>query len=203
MISFKQYLLEFGDINAIMSNDIELEKTEDGYEYNFGKHKIYMMYDEMHVLIGKWPMQDAIKILDKDHCYLIGLTYDNRYAATNAGNEFNVYATVFKAMKKFLEIANPEGIKFSGVSSEMDILYNKFYRKFLSPTFMKIDWENYIKKSVFQTLPEEHKKIIESRMSGRDWEKDIEDKIKNKNDFRNRRIAFKKSEIANTEQLPQ
>jgi hypothetical protein len=167
MITFKQYLLEFGDLSNLVTDDIELEKTQYGYEYKFGSYDIYMNYKPMKIRIGEWPNDDMLQILDRYDCYTIGLTHQREYDLTGKGNAFTVYKMLFKVMKKFMDEVKPKGLHFSGFVSEMDLLYNTFYKKYLASTFMKIK-EFYLRRDVYETFPPEWKEHIKIAQTGND-----------------------------------
>jgi hypothetical protein len=179
-MSFKQYLLEFGDLSTLKVDNIELTQNQDGYEYYYDGYRVYMHYFEMSFLTRIGQIPKKYTILNKRNCYTIGLTYKNNYDLTRKGNAFTVYQMVFKAMKKFIEQVDPKGLHISGYIPEMDLLYDRLYNKFLSATFMKVDSEYCIKKSFYETLPEEAKQVIQERMNNSSYKNDLKNIRDNK-----------------------
>jgi hypothetical protein len=172
MITFKQYLLEFGDLSTLTTDEIKLEKTLRGYEYKFGDYRVYMNRTSMDIDYGK------IAILNEGECYAIGFKHNNNYYLTKKGNAFTVYNTVFKVIKKFMDEVNPKGLYFSGYTDEMDLLYAKFYKKYLAVTHMKVE-NFYLRKDVYHTLPDYAKEAVQKAMqSFDDYDSERLNKIK-------------------------
>lgn len=193
-MTFKEYLLlnEFGDLSHIDSKSINTDKrdysdnstldtflkTPKGYEYYFRingtTYKVY--FYNTSITIPR-PREEGesdyayysshtrnIEIADRTRSYDIGLTAGNDYNLTGNGIPFMVYSNVFKAFKKFLEVAKPVAMEYYGYHRNMDLLYQKFYDKFLSKDFIKITSSIYIRRRSLAKFKPEIKELIRNHM---------------------------------------
>lgn len=71
-----------------------------------------------------------------------------------------VYGEVFKAIRKLMDVAKPEYLSFSGSNPRQDVMYDLFYRKFLSQLFTRIGDAFYLRNDLY----EKHE-----REQGRGW----------------------------------
>ena len=60
-----------------------------------------------------------------------------------------VYAEVIKAIRKLIEMENPEQLRFYGASEEQDFIYDKFYKRYLSRLYTRIGTKNYLRNDLY------------------------------------------------------
>jgi hypothetical protein len=171
MITFKQYLLEFGDLSNLVTDDIKLDKIARGYECKFyvganpnpeDVYRVYMYDTHMSLNYGD------IEIVKRgDGCFVIGLQFRRNYSLTKKGNSFSVYKMLFKILKKFMDEINPKALYFSGYTDAMDVMYDTFYKKYLAATFMRVE-SYYLRKDVYETLPENLKVEVQKAINNFD-----------------------------------
>jgi len=173
MIFEEYYLLrEISEIGQLDVSDIKLEPSSglyaSGITYDFE-------YDDDDFTVEFEPLTGEMPGIKK--AYDINFTGPEGYRLTHKGRGATyIYTQVLKAIKKFLDEYDPEVISFSGDEPAMDIIYNRFYEKFLAPkagredheTFIQIDQHSYIRKTVIPKLPAE----IQAQIQGaaQDWE---------------------------------
>lgn len=162
-ITFKDFVLnEFGEFNT---EEIQFTYKNGKYEYNFIIDDLqYSFYFtnkpikiESQIIV---PYQDSYSIafgVIKEKRGIQGVDYQ----LTNRGKPFTVYAKIFSAFKKFLDDFEPNGFGFIGSTSAMDVTYNKFYEKYLSSLFMRIDDMQYIKRTYYQKLNPQMKQVVD------------------------------------------
>ena len=176
-MSFINFLLfqEFSDLSKLSTGEIEFKKSFNKIIYSFSLgdnlYEIYFKPNEMEISDKNFNYITIFR--PYDDCYSIGLTINNNYNQSHQGNAFAVYTKLFAAIKKFIEEYDPKGLIFYGYESSMDILYKRFYEKYLSHTFMQIDRRNYIKKSYFSSMPQSMQDFINQYMHGFDFSSEI------------------------------
>lgn len=204
-MNFKDFILlinEFSDVTNLNTNEIELKEISRGYEYNFvideKEYQIYFyrspvgFYTNFKGEFADYSRDGSFKyvgIAKEDRSFDIGLKAGYSYNTTNLNIPFRVYTNVFKGFKKFLEVAKPQAFEYYGYEKNMDLLYDKFYNKFLSKEFMRLDNRIYLKKKSFYSFKPEHKQLILSY---------IEFKKENTNNFFQK---IKKNKIDNRQEL--
>jgi len=156
-MSFKQYLLEFGDLNTLSDQGIELRPYNDGntgIEARFGDgYRVFFQNMAMKVKIGN----EYVTVVSSDKCYDVNFSKNNSFHQTHEGSPFKVYRQMFAVIKKFMQEYKPYGLHISGWTPEMNLLYDKFYRAFLSNNFIRLDTSNLVEKTYFNSLPQETK----------------------------------------------
>jgi len=192
-MTFKEYFLlnEFGDLTHIDSKSINTDKrdysdsstldtfikTPKGYEYYFRINDMtYKVYFYNTAIFLDRPREEGesdydyyrsnpkIEITDRTRSYDIGLMAGNDYNLTSSGIPFIVYSNVFKAFKKFLEVAKPVAMEYYGYHRNMELLYQKFYDKFLSKDFIKINSRIYIRRRSLAQFKPDIKELIRNHM---------------------------------------
>lgn len=98
-----------------------------------------------------------------NNAYAIYLSGPNFYDLTGMGKGPTVYRHLLKAVKKFIADFQPEGITFSGVNDQQNIMYAKFYDKYLKQYYTNVDESTYLRndflKSLKQSEPNLYAKI--------------------------------------------
>lgn len=184
-MNFKDYcnIFEFGDVTAIKTDEVELKTTNRGYEYYFtindNTYLVYFYNTTISIPVDKntrqvfdpaardsWKIEkEHIELADRSKCYDVGLKLGQDYNLTKLGIPFTVYSHLFKAFKKFLEVAKPIAMEYFGYERSMDLLYQKFYEKFLSKQFMKIGDRIYLKRRAYYQYNPEMKQLIKNYMA--------------------------------------
>jgi hypothetical protein len=96
----------------------------------------------------------------------------NGLRLTNIGNSHAVYTQMLRAIKKYLQDYQPEGLHFFGMDNAMDLTYAAFVKRFLGDrpgkdprsVFIKISHEDYIRKDAYENLPPRTKSIVDQQM---------------------------------------
>jgi GNAT superfamily N-acetyltransferase len=161
--TFKDFVLnEFGEFNT---EEVQFTYKNGKYEYNFDINGLqYSFY-----FTNKPIKIDSQIIVSYQDAYSIafGVVKERRgiqgmdYTLTNQGKPFSVYTKVFSAFKKFLDDFEPNGFGFIGTTSAMDVTYNKFYERYLSSIFMRLDDMQYIRRSYYQKLNPQMKQLVD------------------------------------------
>jgi len=162
-ISFKDFVLnEVGEFNT---DDIQFTYNNGRYEYDFNiddlQYKFYFINKaikiEQQIIVS---FQDSYSIAFAVMRQKGGIQGTD-YGLTNKGTPFTVYGKIFSAFKKFVDNFEPNGLTFTGTTAAMDVIYNKFYERYLSPTFMRLDDVQYIKKAYYQKLNPQLKQLVD------------------------------------------
>ena len=124
MISFYDMWLridELSSMSQIDSSGVELEKVFSGsYEYNFEDFTV-KLYRSLGMKVGD-KMVDGI--------WSVSFNRGDSYALTGKSGSGGtaVYGKVLAAVKKLMEVEEVNGLKFSGIDSRQDIMYDKFLK---------------------------------------------------------------------------
>ena len=168
-MDFNDFLIlkEFSDLSQLPTDDIQFNFDGKKFNYSFPLnghlYEIYFLSAEIEGYDNE--TSEYFNILTKNQgAYSVGLTIDGSYKQSHTGNAFAVYSKLFAAAKKFIEEKDPNGLIFYGYEGFMDILYKRFYQKYLSAKYVQIDGRNYIKKSFFASLPPEEQDKINNHM---------------------------------------
>lgn len=145
-LSFRDWLYnEIADIETRDASHVHLVPVEGGQKliYNFSANG-----ENYTVSMTKFT-GTRYQI---DNLYSITFMGPKDYNLTGtAGTTANViYSQVLLAIKKLLESYPVNGLYFSPQQESMRIIYQRFFKQFLSKTFMQIDNSYYIKKDVLR-----------------------------------------------------
>jgi hypothetical protein len=123
MISFYDMWLridELSSMSQVDSSGVELEKSEEGYEYKF---------DDFVVSLDHWHGK---KVGGKmvDGIWSVDFTRGKSYALTGTSGSGGtaVYGKILGAVKKLTEVEDVNGLKFIGADPRQDIMYDKFLK---------------------------------------------------------------------------
>lgn len=90
--------------------------------------------------------------LTENNSFLIEMVGPASHSLTNRQVPFTVYKNMLASIKKFIEMKKPAGLIFAGYVTSMDVLYNRFYEKYLKPMYTRVDKENYIRNDVLTKM---------------------------------------------------
>ena len=111
---------ELTSMSQIDSSGVELEKSEEGYEYKFDDFVVSLNRDH-----GK-------KVGDKmvDGIWSVDFTRGGKWGLTGSSGSGGtaVYGKILAAIKKLTEIEEVNGLYFSGAESRQDIMYDRFLK---------------------------------------------------------------------------
>jgi len=111
---------ELTSMSQIDSSGVELEKSEEGYEYNFDDFVVSLNRDH-----GR-------KVGDKmvDGIWEVGFTRGGKWGLTGSSGSGGtaVYGKILAAVKKLTEVEEVNGLKFSGFEARQNIMYDKFLK---------------------------------------------------------------------------
>lgn len=159
---------EFSDIANLNTNDIILKKKSNGYYYQFpldeDDFEIYFNFAALFIEKDEYEYLELIKSSDRLF-YSIGLKANGDYDLTKKGRAFTVYSKLFAVCKKFIDTVPFEGLVFGAFEQEMELVYNKFYQKYLSNFLMRLDSERYIKKTFYAKLPPYEKQMVDNHIN--------------------------------------
>lgn len=141
-------LREMSDFMTADLSDIDLSRDFDsdgGYFYEFEKDG--KSYDVNFRGPLTWEEFNAVLAKNKYSITFHGMGTSKILRNTKAPTA--VYGEVFKAIRKLIEVANPDALSFYGAHNEQDALYDLFYRRFLSKGFTRVGAENYLRNDLY------------------------------------------------------
>lgn len=145
--------------NTIQSNTIKYRFISNGYNYSvvFSKDDTYG--------IEAWEIS------------LIG---PRGYDLTGMGNFAQVYGHLTQAVKKFIDEYNPKALIFASMESKMHLIYDRFYKKFMQPKYVRVAGHMFVRNDVLPQLNQNTLKLIQQ-----DGESpsDFEDSLKKTRDY--------------------
>ena len=170
-----------GFMTADLSN-VNLTSDDDEYAYDFkvdGRN-----YNVDFIGPRSWTVWTDGGQVDLAHNrFSIGFTHGAAgYTSMprDTKNPTAVYQEVFKAIRKLIQVANPDCFNFYGSSYEQDVMYDLFYRKYLHKGFTRIGSDYYLRNDLY----EQYKKA-----NGPQW-KVIQDVEKQDKDYTQTRIKL-------------
>lgn len=142
VLNFKQFL-EMGEVMTADVSGIQLRRTDNGYKYVFNdddgeKYGVYF-YEEGVPIGGKRVSGFSIEFEGP-----AGMSLTNKYKANQ------VYRQLMMAVKKLIEELKPNALNFSGATDEQTIMYDVFYKRFLSQAYKRVSKYNYISNEFFE-----------------------------------------------------
>lgn len=144
----------FEILDVANTKDVKLNKDERAYVY-------YFKVDGAAYNVAFEP--DEIDYYEPITAYAVYLYGPNGYNVTNLGKGPTVYHHLLKAVKKFIKKIKPAALTFSGINDQQNIMYAKFYEKYLKQYFTRIEYDIYIRNDVLsklqQTNPEAYQAI--------------------------------------------
>jgi len=151
-MNFSQWLeaLNYQDV----MHGVDIQPYGEGFKGSFfvnnEEYKVTFMPEVMRIASkpgdGFYPSKRSL-LQAKDN-FVITLIGPNLHSPTNRQVPFTVYSNSLAIIKRFIEIKNPAGLAFGGYTLAMDVLYNKFYDKYLKPMYTRIDKENYLRNDL-------------------------------------------------------
>ncbi len=88
------------------------------------------------------------------------ISFDSRDSgyrlAGNTQNPTSVYAEVIKAIRKLIQEKNPEFLTFMGAGSSQDVIYDKFYRRYLSQLYTRVGVQYYLRNDLYKKYEQEN-----------------------------------------------
>lgn len=137
--------VEIKQINGVYESSFIINNEE--YKVTF---KPYTMLVASKPGDGFYPSKRIA--LTENNSFLIELKGPASHSLTNRQVPFTVYKNMLASIKRFIEMKRPAGLIFTGYVMSMDIIYNRFYEKFLKSMYTRIDKENYIRNDVLPKL---------------------------------------------------
>ncbi len=145
---FKKWLSlqEMGGITAPI-HDVELTHIPGGWKYSFevNGHDYVAEFYEVPI-IG----EDNDILFTRNGINIFFQGPSGTTKPTNFGNPISVYTELIKGIRKMLEMVKPEGLHFYGAVASQDIVYQSFYKKYLSKMFTRISKNDYIRNDILQ-----------------------------------------------------
>ena len=195
MMTFKEFMLsEIGEIEKTDVSGIDLEKN------SLSQDRLFYWFDVDNnnyslVFIKCPPISFGNKKLTNT-AYTIEFRGPNGHSLTGTGKSSIIYTKVLLGIKAFIQKYHPEGLVFSGYDNYMSLIYDSFYKRFLSDkperpsdqVFLKINHEDYLRKDIFEKLPEEIKQRVGDLI-----EKNKELENSNLNNIRMNKIEVRKN----------
>lgn len=136
-------------------------KDDDSLKFNF-----QIDGDDFHVIFDKTNMN--WKELSVENIWDVtfegpngtGLTHKNK-------NSTLIYKNLLLSIKKLMETEKVNGIVFVASNPHMALVYNQFFKQFLSKDFIAIDHFSFVKKEIIRDIkdPELKKEILEKIIS--------------------------------------
>lgn len=145
--------------------------TEFVVDNKFGASEKYTVFFE-HIDQMSVPVPIPIKqklnltkhhfIIPSDNIWQIDFASESMgYEATGESkNPAEIYAKVFYAIQEFDRQKNMDGLVFSGHSGNMDLLYERFYKKFMSSTTTRISHDCFLKNSFVEKMNREDQMLV-------------------------------------------
>jgi len=188
-MKFLDYFLiqEVKNIEKTDVSDIEFEQAVTGafkYRFSVGPDDYVVGFSPDTIYIrAEHSNYEVIT----DEAYSIWFEIDSgddeadAMGMTHKGTPHQVYSQVLKAAKKFLQEHKPEGLKFTGSEDAMNLVYKRFYDRYLSEkpgrkpedTYLQLDSEQYLRKDVYEKLPSMLKSDVSTMMNDWRFEKDM------------------------------
>lgn len=183
-------LNEFGDIMTANLSQTHLQRDASGnLHYNFEKDgdKFQVSFTTQNTRINGVPL----------HGYEISLIGPQHYASTGmAGTKaVGIYESLLLATRKLLEEKARDAnepvqfLQFAGFEPEMNLVYERFYQRYLANQFTRYDRKVLIRNDVLQAIKDEHPEDapwidadIDSNQSA--WQDELKDIRKSKIDRR-------------------
>lgn len=152
-LEFNKFFVEMSDATTADISNVELkddpplklsyafEIDGNNYAVEFSKRDITMN----GVTISK-------------NAYSIGFTGPNRYELThNTKNPTAVYAELIKAVRKLIEVKNPDVLTFySYAEPAQSMMYDIFYKRFLSKLYTRVGAYNYLRSDLYNKYQQEN-----------------------------------------------
>lgn len=131
--------------------DVQLVQEPGGYEYNFEMDG--RAYNVSFVGPDEWIAWSAKgSVLLTENKYNISFSYGKGKMdlPRDTKSPTAVYGQLFKVVKKFLQQVNPEALDFVGVNYEQDVMYEMFYKKWLSKAFTRVGNQRYLRNDLYK-----------------------------------------------------
>jgi len=196
MQKFQDYFLihEVANLDKTDVSDVELRCSSDHCSY---RYEIDDVDYRISFARSRWS-DDRTGETVTDNKWEIFFSADDDMNPTGKGTPHQVYTEMLKGMKKFLQERDPEALHFEGYKSAMDLVYRKFYNRYLSDkpgrkpkdVFMNVGNGNYLRKDIYEELNPTLRASIDEKMKARV-------------DYEDRYYQQKKEEKATTRQTRQ
>jgi len=189
---------EFGDIMGSDLGTINLHKSSSGelvYDFEMDGVKFNVYFRPSNFRIMGFPL----------HGYIIGFTGPQGYSTTGmSGNKaVGIYEHLLMATRKLLEMkANDlnepvQFLEFTGREPEMNLIYDKFIRRYLSNTFTRYNRSHIIRNDVIKAIqdqsPEDAPYLDDEFQQGQeDHARELQDIRQEKNARRKLELGRKK-----------
>lgn len=175
MKNFKEFLniCEVLDAEKIQKIDAEISLDpyiDNSYKYKFkiNKEEYEIGWKKHRISVSKEGDRFSYNDITNKGYEVVFYGPQSSVALTNKRIATQVYSHLLAGMKKFIEEVKPEGLYFYGAYEGMDLMYNRFVKKFLSEEpnkpdhmiFYQIDEKQYVSKKCLNKLePEMQEKI--------------------------------------------
>jgi hypothetical protein len=145
LLKFQDFLFELGDAN-VKAYDWKSLGYKSGFDYSGGGYKYSFQADDLdYYVFFQYRQED-------DYSLSFGIGDFDVETQTNRGNQFRIMATVVDILFSFVEMMDPEYIRFAGSASGGETSFHdvtqrtKFYREYvkkhLPENYQMIDNEN-------------------------------------------------------------
>lgn len=136
MKSFRQFMTN--EVLAIQQDLTTISANGNGYQSKFEDAGQEYTVDFI-------PTEMMVPRLPSNVCFKIVLVGPNGTEVTNLNNAFSVYRKMLSAIMNFITKINPYGLIFTGARQNMDLVYDKFYKRYLKNHYVRINSENYLR----------------------------------------------------------
>lgn len=148
-------LREMSGITADIG-EISLQKTANGYEFSFDINgKDYLLEFSGPKVWKIWDddSSNSVKLAERRFSIIFQVGGSMRMPRDTM-RPTEVYNAVFKGVRKLLEEGFPDALSFYGAYHEQDVMYDKFYNKYLHKAFTRVGSENYLRNDLYNKYKE-------------------------------------------------
>jgi hypothetical protein len=134
------------------TDEIELIPSRRGFDYPFtvGKDNFVAKFTGPRHEYQR--LEGEVKMKKVDNIWKIDLEGPKGYELTGDSDNPNaVYNQLMLASRKMVEQVNPDAIEFSGASADQNVMYDTFYRRYLSKAFTRINNFLYVRNDIVQS----------------------------------------------------
>jgi len=194
MRNFKDFfsINEVLDAEKIQKINPVLRKSPygDGYVYEFkingDNYDISMNSHSISIKSGRRDSYGMHETITHRGYEVIFRGPQGSVALTNKRIATEVYSHLLAGMNKFIDQVRPEGLYFYGAYEGMDLMYNRFVKKFLNDSpdkpehmvFFQLDEKNYISKECLGKLDPDMQETVKEVIE--DWKGQEKEFLQNK-----------------------
>jgi hypothetical protein len=157
-MNFKEFLNlhEFGEIINAPPENVNLTPSGSGglrYVFKLNDQPYEVLFTPIKIKSGYYGIitQNAFEIAFYGP--------DDSISPTGVGKGTEAYKYLIQAVKKLIELKNPEGLKFSGAVVEQRLMYASFYSRYLSKLYTQIDRQQYLRNDFLKAIEQENGEV--------------------------------------------